>query len=1376
MARAGAVWVDVLPSMANFSKSIAREVNGLGANVGKQIGNDLSNALAPAGKQLGNDFASNFGAGLAKAEASVSKLGAALSTARDREATAAGRVRVAESQLDGVRSNSSATAAQLVAAEERLAAAQRTYSSMQAVTAARTQDLTAAHANYLKAANNTVGEYAALNASNATWLANARATTAELNSGFAVAQRNAAASIDHLGVAMGIGEGRAASLGRTLGTALGGAASKVSAQISELSNVASARLTAAGRGISSTLSSVGITGGVALAGLAGGAAFAGIKFDAMQESSRVAFTTMLHSGPAAAQMMAQLNDFAARTPFELANVTTAAQRLMAYGFDARDVIRTLTAIGDAVSGLGGGAQQIDQVTTAIGQMTAKGKIQSDEILQLTEAGIPALRILANQYGVTTGQMQDMITKGLVPASEAVPKLLQGMEQGTRGAAGETQAFAGMMEQQSHTMIGVWSNFKDNFTRSMGTLVQDAMPGIKAGIGLLSSALAGLPSVLSGVETGFSTIWQYMQPVANLVIGPLSAGLSGVGWVLTNLIGPALSWTAGLFRDHQILMATLGGALTGLATVLGVVYGWQLLMAAKTLAWAAAQWVLNTALLANPITWVVIAIGALVGAVIYAWTHFDWFRGAVFAVWDALKTGAAAVWSALVAAFNGIVTAVQAVGSFFSWLGDIAVAAWNGIVTGAVAAWNGIVTGAVWLWGVLSPIFDAIGYAARFAAGVLITVLVTPSVIAFNLFAAVLTWLWSAIVSPVFSWIGGIISWLWTAIVQPVFGWIGTAISAVGGEFSWLWSAVIAPVFAWIGGVITGAWTSVIQPVFGFIGAAVGGVGGVFSWLWSAVIQPVFAWIGGIFSWLWSTVISAIVTLINAEITAWGAVIQWLWTSVIQPVFGFIGGIFSWLYNWVVLPTVSAIKIALGWLGDVFMWVWTNVITPAFHGIGDVITWVWTNVIMGTFDAIKAGVHWVGQAFQDAVDWIGRVWDTIKGIAAAPVNWVIDVVFNNGIAAVWNKVADWLHLPHLAPAPVLKFAEGGVLPGYAPRQDTVPAMMSPGEGVLVPEAVRGLGGPGFVYWANSFFRGGGTGFANGGLVQHFAGGGIVDWIGNAIHSVGDFLSDAAGFVGKIFTDPAGAIQAMFGAVARGAEAFTGSTFGQIVTALPREMVGKLVDWVKGFLGMNGPYGAPYAAGGPGLDGWIMTALGLMGLPPTFLPGIRSLIMSESGGNPNAINLWDSNARAGHPSQGLMQTIPSTFAAYVLPTLRGRPITDPVANITAGVRYALATYGPDMLLAGGRHNAAGGYVGYDEGGVVPPGFTPVLNQRNKPEALLTDQQWALAEKALTTQTTPLEGMEISGRLELDDDGFARLVDGRIESVQQRVGSAINTGRRL
>lgn len=131
------------------------------------------------------------------------------------------------------------------------------------------------------------------------------------------------------------------------------------------------------------------------------------------------------------------------------------------------------------------------------------------------------------------------------------------------------------------------------------------------------------------------------------------------------------------------------------------------------------------------------------------------------------------------------------------------------------------------------------------------------------------------------------------------------------------------------------------------------------------------------------------------------------------------------------------------------------------------------------------------------------------------------------------------------------------------------------------------------------------------------------------------------------------------------------------------------------------GVAYVAGNDeDLDGWIAQALGLMGLPQTLAPGVEEIIMKESRGDPDAINDWDSNASAGTPSQGLMQVIAPTFENSVLPSLADEPITDPVANITAGVRTMIANHGVGVLYQGGRRDSSGNYIGY--GGAAIPSY--------------------------------------------------------------------------
>lgn len=90
-------------------------------------------------------------------------------------------------------------------------------------------------------------------------------------------------------------------------------------------------------------------------------------------------------------------------------------------------------------------------------------------------------------------------------------------------------------------------------------------------------------------------------------------------------------------------------------------------------------------------------------------------------------------------------------------------------------------------------------------------------------------------------------------------------------------------------------------------------------------------------------------------------------------------------------------------------------------------------------------------------------------------------------------------------------------------------------------------------------------------------------------------------------------------------------------------------------------------------------------------IATTIQHESSGNPAAVNNWDSNARKGTPSMGLMQTIRPTFEAHKLPGYD--QILNPVHNIIAGVRYALDRYGSLENVPGIRSMAAGGrYRGY------------------------------------------------------------------------------------
>lgn len=113
---------------------------------------------------------------------------------------------------------------------------------------------------------------------------------------------------------------------------------------------------------------------------------------------------------------------------------------------------------------------------------------------------------------------------------------------------------------------------------------------------------------------------------------------------------------------------------------------------------------------------------------------------------------------------------------------------------------------------------------------------------------------------------------------------------------------------------------------------------------------------------------------------------------------------------------------------------------------------------------------------------------------------------------------------------------------------------------------------------------------------------------------------------------------------------------------------------------------------GVEQWRATAKKALELTNQFTEAnLNRLLMqmkSESGGNPNAINNWDINAKMGIPSKGLMQVIDPTFRAYAMKGF-DKNIYDPMSNILAAIRYTLARYGSLERGWKGHGYANGGF---------------------------------------------------------------------------------------
>lgn len=508
-------------------------------------------------------------------------------------------------------------------------------------------------------------------------------------------------------------------------------------------------------------------------------------------------------------------------------------------------------------------------------------------------------------------------------------------------------------------------------------------------------------------------------------------------------------------------------------------------------------------------------------------------------------------------------------------------------------------------------------------------------------------------------------------------------------------------------------------------------------LWHKVVQPAFNGIrqgmGNAWNWINAHVITPFKSGINALGDAWNG----LYEQHIRPVWDWITAKFRDSWNWIKGHVIDAWNREVQGWANIFHWLYDSAIRPVWDWISSKSwnTWNWINgAVFGPF---RDGIHAIGQAFETTKDWIGRSWDQIRDAAARPVRWVVDTVYTNGIKNVWNKVAGAVGLKLTLPD--VHFAEGGINPGYAPGQDTILAMTSPGEAWMVPEWVRAVG-PGNVYRWNRLARQAGPaavradmGFSVGGVVPRFDLGGIVQnaehWLSNAAKSIGDFLSDPGGTITRLIVDPVKKLLAGIGA----------GDWGRMIAQLPVKVMQGLVDKAKSLISSMSSAGS----GGSGVQRWrglVVQALHMLGQPDSWTDTVLRRMNQESGGNPNAINNWDSNAAMGQPSQGLMQTIPSTFAAYAGP-FAGRPITDPLANIYAGLNYALHRYGSLSALNRPGGYAEGGIVPslYDKGGYLAPGVTIVSNQTSDPELVLTgDQQRALFAKDGGRQETRAERM--------------------------------------
>lgn len=275
----------------------------------------------------------------------------------------------------------------------------------------------------------------------------------------------------------------------------------------------------------------------------------------------ISFGTMLKSKEKANELMAQLTDLAAKTPFGLQEVSEGAKRLLAFQVPAQEVTETLRRMGDVAAGLG---VPMGQLIHVYGQVKAQGKLMTNDLYQFMNAGIPIIAELSKVVGKSETEIKDMVSAGKIgfPEIQAVIKNM----------TSEGGLFFNLMAEQSKSLGGQISNLQDNFDQMLNEIG-------KASEGVVSGAISGVAYLVENYQT----------------LGKIIAGL------IT---------TYGAYRAAVIVNITLTRSWAVAARADAIAKGIQ--TTATNIATTATK-ALNAAMKANPY---VLVATALVGLVSY----------------------------------------------------------------------------------------------------------------------------------------------------------------------------------------------------------------------------------------------------------------------------------------------------------------------------------------------------------------------------------------------------------------------------------------------------------------------------------------------------------------------------------------------------------------------------------------------------------------------------------------------------------------------------------------------------------------------------------------------------------------------------------------
>lgn len=571
----------------------------------------------------------------------------------------------------------------------------------------------------------------------------------------------------------------------------------------------------------------------------------------------------------------------------------------------------------------------------------------------------------------------------------------------------------------------------------------------------------IKEVASTVWEGLKTAWQavvnFFKTVWDAVGGPLTTA-----W---NAVWNFLKGTAnGIWLSLQQIWQAFCAAIIAIWNVIG-----PPLTAAWNAVWTAMQAVGSAIWTAMQAVW-----NAFVNAIIAIWNVIGPVLSAAWnVIWTGIQTVASVIWAGLQAAWQIFINAIIAI---WNVVGPVLSAAWNVI-------WTAISTVATTIWNALTTLWNA------FANGGILGV--------WNVVSAALTTAWNAVwnaISTAAQAVWNALQTAWNAVVNAIV----TAWNAVGAALSAAWNAVwnaISTAAQAVWNALQTAWNAFlnfVQNLWNTVSAAISAAWNAFwnllqqvaTTVWNA-LQAAWSAFWTFMTNLWNTVRTAISTAWTAFWTLIRTVAQTIWTAIQT----------AWQAFWTFITNVwNTFRTAISTAWSAF---W-NMIKDVAKAIWDWIGDQWNKLFLWFREVWNDASAWIKEKWEDtwnAVKNLAKdIWNDIADLIGRAINGIIGII--NDLINGFNKITDKLDLeitigtigkvkiPKFADGGMVTFAYGGIsggpsgndltnggtLSGYAPGRDTIPAMLSKGEGVLTPEAVRGLGGPGFVNGANKTFAG------------------------------------------------------------------------------------------------------------------------------------------------------------------------------------------------------------------------------------------------------------------------------------------------------------------